>query len=634
MEFAYEKVKERLNNDAPAEKKIENNGLETLKELLNNEQGEVVRLSIERIGDLCRMEENRSVVGQSGVIELMSQQLLNEKKSKEEKDELLQWIARAFANLSFDHDENRKRISELNMLPLLISGLEAKNNDNLVRNCSGCIANLSSQTEAIQQKVRELGGIEKLVSVLSNQNDMVLGLTLRAICNLSDDVENRKEVWKSEGLEKIINILKVNENENVLSECITTLSALSTDDFLCIKMIEHKIVDVIIEKISSEDKDLVERNKSIVQLLVSFSEKDFVADHFLKLGVLDLFVEKMRDEHLFVEIKEQFSKCVSLMALNDKCVEKLYESIDFFIKNTKKDVNEEGIRVASLMVVGNCARKDENCKDLIEKYEILNFLKDLVLEEGASQIQHLAIGALNNLSIPLDNRKTIVKSGYLAYLLQVIQQKEKRNAHVLFGAVITLKRICSHEKDAEFRKQFVFEEKGVEILMTIKEGLAMSEHARIWFEVGRFLSILIRSDEDIMLSVLKHEDSVDCLFSLVEAEWSVLNTEGFAALVKICKSSDNNEVGKLINKEEYIDKVISKLNDPKDPNVELQGVMFLESLVVHPHFHQYLPKIKSAFQQMISQIKLKYTETEIQPHLTAIAYSQKLLDSDLFKNVN
>ena len=55
----------------------------------------------------------------------------------------------------------------------------------------------------------------------------------------------------------------------------------------------------------------------------------------------------------------------------------------------------------------------------------------------------------------------------------------------------------------------------------------MSEHARIWFEVGRFLSLLIRSSDEIMESVLKHEDSVDCLFSLVEAEWAVLNTEGF-----------------------------------------------------------------------------------------------------------
>ena len=90
-----------------------------------------------------------------------------------------------------------------------------------------------------------------------------------------------------------------------------------------------------------------------------------------------------------------------------------------------------------------------------------------------------------------------------------------------------MKRICSGEKDVDFRKQFVFEENGIEKLMTIKEGLAMSEHARIWFEVGRFLSLLIRSSDEIMESVLKHEDSVDCLFSLVEAEWAVLNTEGF-----------------------------------------------------------------------------------------------------------
>ena len=90
--------------------------------------------------------------------------------------------------------------------------------------------------------------------------------------------------------------------------------------------------------------------------------------------------------------------------------------------------------MACLMVVGNCARKDENCDELIEKYNLLSFLKDLVLEEESTQIQHLAIGALNNLSIPLANRSKIVKFGFLAHLLTVVQQKEKRNAHVLFGA--------------------------------------------------------------------------------------------------------------------------------------------------------------------------------------------------------
>jgi hypothetical protein len=112
----------------------------------------------------------------------------------------------------------------------------------------------------------------------------------------------------------------------------------------------------------------------------------------------------------------------------------LYEDIDFFIKSSLKGAASEGIRVACLMVVGNCARKDENCNELIEKYQILSFLKDLVLEEEATQIQHLAIGALNNLSIPFANRSNIVKHGFLAHLLTVIQQKEKRNAHVLFGA--------------------------------------------------------------------------------------------------------------------------------------------------------------------------------------------------------
>jgi hypothetical protein len=161
--------------------------------------------------------------------------------------------------------------------------------------------------------VRELGGIGKLVNLLSNKNELVLGLTLRAICNLSDEVENRKEVEKEGGLVKIINILRENETENVLNEVVTTLSALSTDDSLSLKMIELKIIEEIIQKVSFSNEDTLEQNKSLVRLLVSFSEKDFIAQHFLKLGILSLLLQKFRDEKIHLEIREQFAKSVSLL---------------------------------------------------------------------------------------------------------------------------------------------------------------------------------------------------------------------------------------------------------------------------------------------------------------------------------
>ena len=168
-------------------------------------------------------------------------------------------------------------------------------------------------SEIIQQKVRELGGIGKLVELLTNKNEMVLGLTLRAICNLSDEVENRKQVEKEGGLEKIIIILKENETENVLNEVVTTLSALSTDDSISLKLVELKIIEEILNKVCSSNEDTLEQNKSLVRLLVSFSEKDFVALHFLKVGTISLLLQKFRDEKIHIEIREQIAKSVSLL---------------------------------------------------------------------------------------------------------------------------------------------------------------------------------------------------------------------------------------------------------------------------------------------------------------------------------
>lgn len=91
------------------------------------------------------MEENRTPIGESGLIELMAKPLKNDKQSEQEKEELIQWCARAFANLSFDHEENRKVILNQEVLPILIDSLSSKN-DTVLRNCAGCIANLSSQT--------------------------------------------------------------------------------------------------------------------------------------------------------------------------------------------------------------------------------------------------------------------------------------------------------------------------------------------------------------------------------------------------------------------------------------------------------------------------------------------------------
>ena len=85
-----------------------------------------------------------------------------------------------------------------------------------------------------------------------------------------------------------------------------------------------------------------------------------------------------------------------------------------------------------------------------------------------------------------------------------------------------------------------------------------------------------------------------------------------------------------MNKEDYISKVLVKLNDPKDVNVEISALKFLECLIAFPQFHSFLPKFKESILTMIQQINLKYNTKELEAHNGAIILAQKLLDSPLF----
>ena len=649
----------------PVDKVAEKESIEVLESLLKSGEKEKVKVGLERVGDLCRMEQNRSVLGDAGLVELVCSAY---KEYGGEDSEVVQWCARAFANFTFDHDENRRRIVKEEMLPLILHSIHSSQDHILLRNCAGCVANLSSQTPSIQEKVRELGGIETLLKLLEKgehfENETLLCLTLRALTNLSDDPLNVVSMLNSKALQTLVQLFHEKQSESVFNELNTCLSSLVATPLACSLLLDLNFVEKTLQtatKLLSEKKEKGEGDKgggeneerenemwkSAFQVLVLLCEKETLRNLFPKKGKLEFLFQNLKNEDLEILIREQIAVCISRLSLDDECIQQLFPKVDFFIQNSQKKTSstcllpansleanapptaEEGVRIGCLMVVGNCARSDEHCKELMLKQNILHFLKPLIVENETSastQIQHLSIGALLNLSLPIWNREEIVKEGLLKLLLQVVQQKERKNAHVLFGTVLTLKRLCSAEIHSEIRKKLVFEENAIPILLQIKEGLAMSEHERIWLEVGRLLCLLLRSDKEIFAQVLKEGAFMECATCLLQSNWVVLNAEAISAFHHISCSCDEKVVCELFDKQDFIELLLSKVSSPKDSTFALVCLSFLNSLLSFKTFQEkYSRNFKTWLEKMISQLQENLNPKDKEEHAKAIFHAKELL---------
>ena len=107
------------------------------------------------------------------------------------------------------------------------------------------------------------------------------------------------------------------------------------------------------------------------------------------------------------------------------------------------------------------------------------------------RIQHLALGALRNISIPIENKQAVIdEEGLVETILKCVS--ESNNAHVLYNAVLLLKILANGGQS--FVSKILNSSNCLSEIETLLKKPLQDGQERIHYEAARFLVQLLSTD--------------------------------------------------------------------------------------------------------------------------------------------
>ncbi|KAK3876221.1 hypothetical protein Pcinc_018972 [Petrolisthes cinctipes] len=149
----------------------------------------------------------------------------------------------------------------------------------------------------------------------------------------------------------------------------------------------------------------------------------------------------------------------------------------------------EDLQIAGALAMGNFARSDAHCIQMVERGiagQLLGVLAGHNSGEGDIRLQHALLSALRNLSIARQNKPVLVEQGALTVLLPMATKIE--TFPVVFKLLATLRMIIDGQVDAALK---VGSEIGVVERLVVWTGT--TDHPGVQGESSRLLAWIIKN---------------------------------------------------------------------------------------------------------------------------------------------
>ncbi|RUP42801.1 armadillo-type protein [Jimgerdemannia flammicorona] len=390
-----------------------------------------VKRGAEICANAAKDESARTPIGESGSIELLVTFM---KLSSPTHVEVTIQCLRALANLCFDHDVNRKRTSTTGAVSVIIGFVNTSNNANLVRTSCGALLNLGLNYEPIQSEILRLEGLPVLVKLLSSDrlNHQAVCLAARVINYLVGLDKGRLQFAK---IEAIVSFVKVLEY------------SWQVDKSQDLDLMES-VVDVL-------ESTVLEESEGIFGCVAADAIQHTVA----KSGVFPLlldFVESATppkhadedDQKQFNELRKTVVKITVAVTLTDSNMNLLYKDqtiLGRFISWLRDDVfaSRDDLHACAALSIGNLARNDEHCIDLVQKHHLEVPLLAILMRTNDMRTQHAVISIVKNLSLPKANKSLLGASGAIQAAARFLKESKDMLKPIQFGAVGVLKHLAT-----------------------------------------------------------------------------------------------------------------------------------------------------------------------------------------------
>lgn len=173
-----------------------------------------------------------------------------------------------------------------------------------------------------------------------------------------------------------------------------------------------------------------------LEILAELSEKDEYRDLFLEHKLIpDLKTVMVSSEG---EVKQLAAKVYAHLSLSDKIAPILYQDLDVVVNLLQH--KEPEVQTFGCMVVGNIARTDTQVVGVVQRgiHEILlNLLKDPMTD---IKVKHLSIGSLRNIAQTPQNKATLLQLGIMPPVTKMLTNP---NAIVVYATIGCIKNLLT-----------------------------------------------------------------------------------------------------------------------------------------------------------------------------------------------
>eukprot|EP01102_Stenamoeba_stenopodia_P008592 TRINITY_DN2490_c0_g1_i4.p1 TRINITY_DN2490_c0_g1~~TRINITY_DN2490_c0_g1_i4.p1 ORF type:complete len:747 (-),score=241.98 TRINITY_DN2490_c0_g1_i4:1943-4183(-) len=508
---------------------------------------EVKAAQAEKIGDLCRIEGNRAIFGNAGAIEAAVDILVNNPTPH-----LRRLALRAIGNSIYENKENRDRTVNAHngrIFELLRNSLDSALPSDVKKTTAGVITNLAFDSPDYQVKLAHAGCTKGLVQLIREyvtsdgkvKDNMLVSMALKALCNLAAnysqseegdksstsspaDINMAKLVGSEEGITKLLVALLESDDATARTDALAALVAIAAHPENYEQVIAEGGLQSLFTVIKQDRED--ELRKGASEFLEKLADNEKIRNHFAPLldTLIDYVQNAPRGEKAQVKVWANVLKALGHLSASDDFIDKLFPRRALFMSFGEVEDPEAKLGVG--MLLGNLARRDDNCRTLMNE-GIIPFANKF-LQVPDSRVVHLGLGIIRNLSILQENRIKIAEADNVIQLLGKVL--ESRNAHVLFlnmGVIRTL--VLSSVKCAE---GFIASG-ALEHLMVFFSQEIPDEHKRIQFEAGRVVAALVYKlpNPDPVIN----NDGIKALRILIQSTYQLLQQEGMRALHSLAK---------------------------------------------------------------------------------------------------
>lgn len=361
----FKRITEHLNAILSQPKDVTVADVSTFETLLTIKCNDILILTTQTIAELSKQEDNRNCFTNGNIIKQLIPFL-----SQSDKNITLQ-TCRALGNLCFENDKARVIVDKDGLkalITLMKTTLDVKSFDiKLIAISCGCLMNIIMNNEDLQKASLDYGVLEIMEMILKhNLIDFEANedCSTHALTILNLVTEHMNDQWLTQNLcMLLVDVLKISMNADVSTLCLEILRMqCENGKFFFILTSDYVFINIFID---SDEIKLCLAKKGICELVYELVEKhgshvnDEESRSVLKMAC-DLIVLILTGDD-------------SMEMLYGEGKGKVYQQMVFWLNSEDVDLLSTGV-----LAIGNFARKDQHCIQLVENGLAKKLLGNLI----------------------------------------------------------------------------------------------------------------------------------------------------------------------------------------------------------------------------------------------------------------